>query len=367
MGGYKVGVRDLADLNSALPSVTSALTADDRVSRLTEMFTNSLVGMPVQRPSMLDRLSPTVRKRVEALRAIQSQHDELQRKFIEEKAVLEAKYQKLYEPLYVKRYEIVNGVDEVEGSTDERVEEHLTKDATEEKGVPDFWLTAMKTNEVLAEEIQEHDEGALKFLKDIRCCRIGNPSKGFKLEFFFDLNPYFKNSVLTKTYHMSNSDDDPVLEKAVGTQIEWYPGKCLTQKVIKKKPKKGSKNTKPIIKTENCESFFNFFSPPQLPEVDDEDDDDDIDGFAAEQLENLIEQDYDIGSTFRDKIIPRAVLWFAGEAYQEDDYGPIDDNDDEEENDNDGEEEGKTRKKGGPEQGKLSQQQVDKPADKSKQ
>ncbi|WOL20418.1 nucleosome assembly protein 1 [Canna indica] len=132
--------------------------------------------------------------------------------------------------------------------------------------------------------IQEHDEGALKFLKDIRCCRIGNPSKGFKLEFFFDPNPYFKNSVLTKTYHMSNSDDDPVLEKAVGTQIEWYPGKCLTQKVIKKKPKKDQRRQL-IIKTENCESFFNFFSPPQLPEVDDEDDDDDdddnIDGFAV--------------------------------------------------------------------------------------
>ncbi|WOK93416.1 nucleosome assembly protein [Canna indica] len=176
--------------------------------------------------------------------------------------------------------------------------------------------------------IQEHDEGALKFLKDIRCCRIGNPSKGFKLEFLFDPNPYFKNSVLTKTYHMSNSDDDPVLEKAIGSQIEWYPGKCLTQKVIKKKPKKGSKNTKPIIKTENCESFFNFFSPPQLPEVDDEDDDDDDDD----------DDDID-GSTFRDKIIPHVVMWFTGEAYQEDDYGPIDDNDEEEGNDNDGEEE----------------------------
>ena len=56
------------------------------------------------------------------------------------------------------------------------------------------------------------------------------------------------------------------------TEIEWYPGKCLTQKLLKKKPKKGSKNAKPITKTEDCESFFNFFSPPQVP-----DDDEDID------------------------------------------------------------------------------------------
>ena len=58
------------------------------------------------------------------------------------------------------------------------------------------------------------------------------------------------------------------------TEIEWYPGICLTQKLLKKKPKKGSKNAKPITKTEDCESFFNFFSPPQVPE-DDEDIDED--------------------------------------------------------------------------------------------
>jgi nucleosome assembly protein 1-like 1 len=53
----------------------------------------------------------------------------------------------------------------------------------------------------------------------------------------------------------------------------------LTQKVLKKKPRKGSKNTKPITKTEDCESFFNFFSPPQVP-----DDDEEIDEDTAEQL-----------------------------------------------------------------------------------
>ena len=31
--------------------------------------------------------------------------------------------------------------------------------------------------------------------------------KGFKLEFFFDTNPFFKNSVLTKMYHTIDEDD----------------------------------------------------------------------------------------------------------------------------------------------------------------
>jgi nucleosome assembly protein 1-like 1 len=60
------------------------------------------------------------------------------------------------------------------------------------------------------------------------------------------------------------------------TEIEWYPGKNVTQKVLKKKPKKGSKNAKPITKIEDCESFFNFFSPPEVP-----DDEEDIDEDAV--------------------------------------------------------------------------------------
>ena len=63
-------------------------------------------------------------------------------------------------------------------------------------------------------QVSERDEEALKYLKDIKWCRIDNP-KGFKLEFFFDTNPFFKNTVLTKTYHMID-DDEPILEKAIG-------------------------------------------------------------------------------------------------------------------------------------------------------
>ncbi|GMJ07340.1 NUCLEOSOME/CHROMATIN ASSEMBLY FACTOR GROUP A 02, nucleosome assembly protein 1;2 [Hibiscus trionum] len=307
---------------------------------------------------IMESLSPVVRKRVEDLREIQSQHDELEAKFFEERAALEAKYQKLYQPLYAKRYDIVNGVVEVEGTkTEAAVEGQGDDKEAEEKGVPDFWLIAMKNNEVLADEISERDEGALKYLKDIKWCRVEEP-KGFKLEFYFDTNPYFKNTVLTKTYHMID-EDEPILEKAIGTEIEWYPGKCLTQKLLKKKPKKGSKNAKPITKTEDCESFFNFFNPPEVPE-----DDEDIDEDTAEELQNQMEQDYDIGSTIRDKIIPHAVSWFTGEAMQgdldiddddedeDDDIDEDDDNDDDEddedddEDDEDDEEEGtKTKKK----------------------
>nr|GMD55777.1 nucleosome assembly protein 1;2 [Ipomoea batatas] len=258
---------NMSDLNAALNSEEKA--------DLVNVLKNKLQDLTGQHSNVLESLSSDVRKRVEFLREIQTQHDELEAKFLEERAALEAKYHKLYQPLYTKRYEIVNGIVEVEGEKAEAVSMDQEDDKTAEKGVPHFWITAMKNNEVLAEEITERDEGALEYLKDIKWSRIDNP-KGFKLEFFFETNPFFKNSVLTKTYHMID-EDEPILEKAIGTEIEWYPGKCLTQKILKKKPKKGSKNAKPVTKTEQCDSFFNFFSPPEVPE-----DEDDIDEEAFE-------------------------------------------------------------------------------------
>ncbi|KAL9314660.1 hypothetical protein ACSQ67_020112 [Phaseolus vulgaris] len=314
--------------NITMTDLTSALNEDNRAD-LVSALKSKIQSLAGQHSDILETLSPVVRKRVESLREIQGKHDEIEAEFFKEREALEAKYQKLYQPLYTKRFDIVNGVTEVEGAANETTEE---SEEDNEKGVPSFWLNAMKNNDVLAEEISERDEGALKFLKDIKWSRVENP-KGFKLEFFFDTNTYFSNSVLTKTYHMID-EDEPILEKAIGTEIEWYPGKCLTQKVLKKKPKKGSKNAKPITKTENCESFFNFFKPPEVPE-----DDDDIDEDLAEELQNQMEQDYDIGSTIRDKIIPHAVSWFTGEAVQGDEFEDLEDDEDEDDEEDEEEDE----------------------------
>ncbi|KAL0333761.1 UNVERIFIED_CONTAM: Nucleosome assembly protein 1 [Sesamum angustifolium] len=218
--------------------LSTALNAEDRAD-LVNALKNKLQDLAGKHSDVLENLSPN------------SQHDDLEAKFFEERAALEAKYQKLYQPLYTKAKMVRECLISIWNIILMMGLLSLSFSNLAEKGVPDFWLTAMKNNEVLAEEISERDEGALKFLKDIKWSRIDNPK---------------------------------------GTEIEWYPGKCLTQKILKKKPKKGSKNAKPITKTEQCESFFNFFSPPQVP-----DEDDDIDEDAAEELQNLMEQDYDIG------------------------------------------------------------------------
>ncbi|CAM6035962.1 unnamed protein product [Sphagnum compactum] len=319
----------MSDLGAVLPPGNGVLSPADRAGLVT-ILKDRLQYLAGQSSGHLESLSPQVKRRVMVLQELQSEHDELEAKFKEERAALEAKYQKLYEPLYSKRAEIVNGFLEVEPLKDEAPESNVASEEAE-KGVPQFWLTAMKTNEILGMQITERDEAALKFLNDIKSSNL-DENKGFVLEFYFDTNPYFKNPMLSKTYHMIE-DDEPILERAVGTEIEWIPGKNLTTKVLKKKPKNGAKNTKPVTKTERCESFFNFFNPPQVP------DDEDIDQDMAEELQDLMEQDYDIGSTIRDKIIPHAVSWFTGEALQGEDFEDEDEEGNEDDEDEDEEEE----------------------------
>ncbi|QHN92853.1 Nucleosome assembly protein [Arachis hypogaea] len=51
---------------------------------------------------------------------------------------------------FLSRFEIVNGVIEVEGIAEEKT---AGAEEDEEKGVLAFWLNAIKNNEVLAEEV----------------------------------------------------------------------------------------------------------------------------------------------------------------------------------------------------------------------
>jgi nucleosome assembly protein 1-like 1 len=75
------------------------------------------------------------------------------------------------------------------------------------------------------------------------------------------------------------------------------------------------------------ESFFNFFDPPKPPQDDDD---------ATSDIEERLELDYQLGEDIKEKLIPRAIDWFTGEALQyeniEDfDEGEFEDEDDEDE------------------------------------
>nr|GMC60978.1 nucleosome assembly protein 1;3-like isoform X2 [Ipomoea batatas] len=273
--------------------------------------------------------SPEVQRRVIALREIQNKHGELEVEYTMEKAALDAKYQKIYYPLYQQRFKIVSGAEEVEGNNGTQ---NIGVEGDKDKGIPSFWLVAMKNNQQIAKAICEKDEGALAFLKDIEWSMVDTES--FKIDFFFEKsNPFFSNPVLTKTYYYMLRHE--ILLGTEGSLIEWYPGKSLTENTTRKKviDKRAvvlsAKNKEPMTKTEEESfSFFNFFSPLEVLMAD----------HQAQEAKQLM-QDYRIGITIRDKIIPDALYWYTGEALEDDedddDYEDDEDEDDYEDDEDD--------------------------------
>jgi len=71
-----------------------------------------------------------------------------------------------------------------------------------------------------------------------------------------------------------------------------------------------TKQTRVVKRTVPTESFFNFFTPPKPPTDSDEDDED------QDDIEDRLELDYQLGEDIKEKLIPRAVDWFTGEARQ---------------------------------------------------
>ena len=158
----------------------------------------------------------------------------------------------------------------------------------------------------------------LDHLTDITCTDFPD-GLGFELHFHFSSNPFFTNNLLTKRYEVPNllTEDEPILKEVTGTTIQWKAGQSLTyREVTKKQRKKGGPNAgqiRTITKKERTESFFHFFTPPKMPGLMDV-----IDEDEADAVEEAFDHDYDVAQAFRGHLIPRAIMWFTGEAMMED-------------------------------------------------
>merc|ERR1719228_883153 len=175
--------------------------------------------------------------------------------------------------------------------------------------------------EMLAEMMQEADEPVLESLMDVTVTFTESSPMGFTLHFHFAPNDYFTNVILTKEYEMKcePQEDDPFsfegpeIFKCKGCTIDWKKGKNLTQKTVKKKQKHKSKGSvRTITKQVKADSFFNFFDPPQVP--------DDPQAEVDEDTQALLTADFEIGHYIRERIVPRAVLFYTGEALDDGDF-----------------------------------------------
>ncbi|EMC96964.1 hypothetical protein BAUCODRAFT_147155 [Baudoinia panamericana UAMH 10762] len=323
--------------------------------KLVSMMQNKLQGLVGRSSGYVESLPAPVRKRVAGLKGVQKEHSKLEAQFQEEVLQLEKRFFAKFTPLYEKRAKIVNGEvepsqeeieageadeeDDDEEATAAKAEADKDEAAANAKGIPEFWLSAMK-NSSLAETITDRDEEALKHLVDIRMEYLDRP--GFRLIFEFAQNEFFSNKTLSKTYYYQEENGyggDFIYDHAEGEKIDWKSGKDLTVKVESKKQRnKNTKQTRIVKKTIPTPSFFDFFNPAQPPK----DEDEDID----EEIEAKLELDYQLGEDIKEKLIPRAIDWFTGEALQfeqglddfdEDEFEDEDDDDEDEDRDEDDE------------------------------
>lgn len=304
--------------------------------------------------SEADTMPKFIKRRVDALKKLQLEHVNVMASYHKELMELEMKYEKLYEPLYKKRHQIVSGeyepTDEectlpaniVENECDgdqENKEEPIKKPLLSEeeekalqstvKGIPGFWLGALLSSYNFNDSIEDHDRPVLRYLEDIKLSfEDRDEFLVYQLDFTFAENPYFTNKVLKKNYFLKKRPDekDPFsfdgfeVCRSEGCEINWNPGKDVTQKtVVVKQKNKNDGRMREKKKEVERDSFFYFFKPPEVPEADPAD--------ISEELAGIIGVDFELGEIFRQFVIPKAVLYYSG--YLDDDDDDEDEDDDE--------------------------------------
>nr|XP_012611549.1 nucleosome assembly protein 1-like 2 [Microcebus murinus]XP_012611550.1 nucleosome assembly protein 1-like 2 [Microcebus murinus]XP_012611551.1 nucleosome assembly protein 1-like 2 [Microcebus murinus] len=324
---------------------------------------------PSSEPDFTESLPLAVRFRVYALLKLQGKSARLESKYLREFHSIERKFASIYGPLLEKRRQIINALYEPtkeECEVKSKVEDYDYNEVTDdwnaqvyspeenpeyedleeycqenfedveeafegdggiegyymegEKedpiGIPDFWLTVLKNVPEITPLIKKYDEPILKLLEDVKV-KFSKPNEplSFTLEFHFEPNDYFTNEVLTKTYMLKSklnySDPHPfrgsAVKHCIGCKIDWKEGKNVTvQTILKKQRHKFWGLLRTATQEFPRESFFNFFSVLRWGLDADED-----------------EEDVLIAHTLRTFVIPRAVLYFTGEALEVQQEGMI--------------------------------------------
>jgi hypothetical protein len=240
---------------------------------MSKQLLSGVNGAPSVNTVSYPQLPENVRRRVRAVKNLLAEINKIDVNYYKELHALEQKYQSLKQPLHDKRSQIVTGKYEPSGSETEFPEEfqawELNNQTSDDKGIPKFWLTAFLSFDQLTEVITEKDEEILKHLQDVR---LTTSSNGFKLDFVFEQNEFFSNSVLSKTYELKfdvDSEDvlgyaGPEVVKAIGTEIQWKsdevnPTIDAKRRANKAKNRQVARNGLGLVK---AESFFHFFEPP---------------------------------------------------------------------------------------------------------
>ncbi|XP_049984328.1 protein SET-like [Alexandromys fortis] len=207
-----------------------------------------------------------------------------------------------------EQQEAIEHIDEVQNETDrlneQASEEILKVEQKYNKLRQPLFVNHPQVSALLGEE----DEEALHYLTRVEVTEFEDIKSGYRIDFYFDENPYFENKVLSKEFHLNESGDP----SSKSTEIKWKSGKDLTKRSSQTQNKASRKR-----QHEEPESFFTWFTdhsdagadelgevikddiwpnPLQyylVPDMDDEEgeaEDDDDDDEEEEGLEDIDEE-----------------------------------------------------------------------------
>ncbi|XP_062960300.1 LOW QUALITY PROTEIN: protein SET-like [Cynocephalus volans] len=221
---------------------------------------------------------------IEHIDEVQNEIDRLNEQASEEILKAEQKYNKLRQPFFQKRSEWI-------------------------AKIPNLGVTTFVNHPQVSALLGEEDEEALHYLTRVEVTEFEDIKSGYRIDFYFDENPYFENQVLSKEFHLNESGDP----SSKSTEIKWKSGKDLTKRSSQTQ-NKASRKRQP----EEPESFFAWLTdhsdagadelgevikddiwpdPLQyylVPDMDDEEgegeEDDDDDDEEEEGLEDIDEE-----------------------------------------------------------------------------
>ncbi|XP_027723689.1 protein SET-like [Vombatus ursinus] len=163
---------------------------------------------------------------VERIDDVQSEIDKLNERASAEILKVEQSYNQLRQPFFQKRSEWI-------------------------AKIPDFWVTTLLSHPQLSSLFGEEDEEALRHLTRIEVIEFEDVKSGYRIDFYFDENPYFENKVISKEFHLDESGH--LASKS--TEIHWKSGKDLTKRPNQIQTEGGRKRFR-----KEADSFFTWFS-----------------------------------------------------------------------------------------------------------
>jgi len=162
---------------------------------------------------------------IEKIDEVQNDIDKLNEQASEEILKVEVKYNKLRSPHYTKRQALI-------------------------AKIPNFWVTAFINHPQVSSLLFEEDEEALQYMTGLEVQEFDDIKSGYKIVFTFAENPFFSNTSISKSFHVTELGE-PTSE---ADAIEWKAGKDLTA------PKPNKPGSKRAHDEAGGLSFFSWFS-----------------------------------------------------------------------------------------------------------